>query len=129
MLFQSKTSSINFSYPANCTPIDITCDSSFIRTSISWRILSIPSLVPILTWKEYVNRLLEWDLSLIQDQIIIWESEFLQQLKQDDPFLICSNGGAVVLSGSYASAIASNNKILIVLRGRAFRLLPCSFRA
>ena len=129
MLFQPTVFQIIFSYPSNVTPIDTFHDPSFIRTTSSWKIIPPKPQVTPSHWKEYVSNLPAWDSILIHDHFPIWETEFLQKLQQGAPLVICSDGGAAALSGSYAAAIASDNKILIAICGRAFGLLPRYFRS
>ena len=127
MLFQPNAFQIIFSCPSDVTPIDIFHDCSFIRTTSSWRIIPPKPQVTPSHWKEYVSNLPVWDSILIHNHFSIWEIQFLQKLQQGSPLVICSVGEAAALSGLYAAAIASENKILIVISGRAFGLLPQSF--
>lgn len=57
MLFTISTESTTFTCPDDSSPIDIHPEDQFIRTNISWQILSPISLQSPTTWTEYVSLL------------------------------------------------------------------------
>lgn len=129
MMF-STTSNVTIpNYPSNSFPIDVLDKSTYFQASIAWRIQpSIKNIKPTI-WLDYISQLLDWECSLIKDNIQIWETILLKSLKNGAPLYLCSNGGAVASVGSYAAVIATENQIIITIKGRAHRLCPRSFRS
>lgn len=84
---------------------------------------------PVLNWIHYIQQLPTWDKTLIEHNIEIKKHQLINLLRQRQSLYLCSDGGANKLIGSYGSAIAINNQLLIGIRGRAFGLKSGSFRA
>lgn len=129
MLYNPRPFTTIFSCLHDTTPIDTIHEGKFIGTTILWRTIedNIPPVAT--TWKYYVLCLPDWDQTLIQKHLPVWEDTFLSSLLQGKSLFICSDGGATLSYGSYTAVIANSLQILIAITGRAHRLLQRSFWA
>ena len=75
-------------------------------------------------WETYIERLEEWDKTLVKENIDIDQQKLIQRLRNEENIYICSDGGAKDTVGLYGVAIADEESVLIAITGRAFGFMP-----
>ena len=124
-----QATAITTNPPTDITPAEEMHCGNFIRLFEVWKPTKKPNSIKPTTWEQYVDNLPEWDRSLIKKNIIIDHEILLKILREGNELLFCSDGGADNQAGSYGSAIAIKDQLLLSTAGRAFGLDPQSFRA
>ena len=80
------------------------------------------------SWNDYLSKRPQWEVAILQTIIHLDLQALITRITLGDTIYICSDGGARTKYGSFAAAIASEDRILISMRGPVQGDSPGSFR-
>ena len=126
-MFHTSQIQHNTSPPKDALPVEPHLIPNYIQIRATWHQHALPHPIIPLTWSQHVQSLPAWERELIENNIEVDVRKVIGMIINDEPLMLCSDGGAILDIGSYRSAISDGKRVLIGIMGKVPGFRPNSF--
>lgn len=128
LFFEKEPIGHTASPPPDATPVEPYDSGRYTRIRYPWEIVYSHS-PSCSTFEEYILSLPVWERLLLSCCSFVNQSLLCQMIQEKQLIYLCSDGGATSTVGSFGAVIASDDSVVLTLKGRAHGFKPGSFRA